>query len=75
MYVSNEVPHKTRGELRMSKASAFVRSTPEWSDHLHDMIKREEWTIQVKESFNLNDKEIEYVFEELEHFALLKANG
>ncbi|KAJ2035247.1 hypothetical protein H4S04_008996, partial [Coemansia sp. S16] len=75
MFVANEVPHKTRGELRMIKASASIRSAPEWAEQLRDKTKREEWTTHVKETFALTDKEIEYVFEELEYYALLKASG
>ncbi|KAJ2030800.1 hypothetical protein H4S03_006897 [Coemansia sp. S3946] len=75
MFVANEVPHKTRGELRMIKASASIRSAPEWAEQLRDKTKREEWTTHAKETFALTDKEIEYVFEELEYYALLKASG
>ncbi|KAJ2062775.1 hypothetical protein GGI17_002163 [Coemansia sp. S146] len=66
---------KTRVELRMLKASAFIRSTPEWAAQLNDEEKFREWTTQVKDTFNLADKEIEYVFEELKYYALLKENG
>ncbi|KAJ2872878.1 hypothetical protein H4R27_006627, partial [Coemansia aciculifera] len=66
---------KTRVELRMLKASAFIRSTPEWAAQLNDEEKCREWTTQVKDTFNLADKEVEYVFEELKYYALLKDNG
>ncbi|KAJ2098195.1 hypothetical protein GGI03_005492, partial [Coemansia sp. RSA 2337] len=33
------VKPKTRVELRMIKASAFIRSTPEWSEQLNDENK------------------------------------
>ncbi|KAJ2736924.1 hypothetical protein IW152_000435 [Coemansia sp. BCRC 34962] len=66
---------KTRVEMRMIKASAFIRSTPEWSEHLSDKSKRQEWASHVKDAFNLIDKEVEYVFEELKYYALLKKNS
>ncbi|KAJ2876040.1 hypothetical protein GGH93_001068 [Coemansia aciculifera] len=66
---------KTRVELRMLKASAFIRSAPRWADQLNDEEKCQEWTTQVKDTFNLADKEVEYVFEELKYYALLKDNG
>ncbi|KAJ2687612.1 hypothetical protein IWW39_002794 [Coemansia spiralis] len=66
---------KTRVELRMLKASAFIRSTPEWNNQLNDKAKCQEWTTQVKDTFNLTDKEVAYVFEELNYYALLKKSG
>ncbi|KAJ2861084.1 hypothetical protein GGH94_005121 [Coemansia aciculifera] len=72
---ANKVPHKTRGELRMIKASASIHSAPEWADQLNDEEKRKEWAAHVKETLALADKEIEYVFEEFEYYALLKASG
>ncbi|KAJ2060532.1 hypothetical protein GGI08_003023 [Coemansia sp. S2] len=69
------VKPKTRVELRMIKASAFIRSTPEWSEQLNDENKRQEWAAQVKDAFKLIDKDVEYIFKELEHYALLKKNG
>ncbi|KAJ2816396.1 hypothetical protein FBU31_006592 [Coemansia sp. 'formosensis'] len=55
----------------MIKASAFIRSTPEWADKLNDEEKCLGWTTQVNETFKLVDKEVEYVFEELHYYALL----
>ncbi|KAJ1821635.1 hypothetical protein LPJ60_002499 [Coemansia sp. RSA 2675] len=66
---------KTRVELRMLKASAFIRSTPEWNSQLNDEVKCHEWTTQVKDTHDLADEEIKYVFEELRYYALLKENG
>ncbi|KAJ2040104.1 hypothetical protein GGI03_002681 [Coemansia sp. RSA 2337] len=74
-YRTRIVELKTRVELRMIKASAFIRSTPEWADHVNDEEKHQEWTTQVKDTFNLADKEVEYVFEELKYYAQLKENG
>ncbi|KAJ2245007.1 hypothetical protein GGI13_006006, partial [Coemansia sp. RSA 455] len=75
LYEFHTVEAKTRVEMRMIKASAFIRSTPEWADQLNDEEKRQEWTTQVKDTFNLVDKEVEYVFEELKYYAQLKDNG
>ncbi|KAJ2058274.1 hypothetical protein GGI17_005142 [Coemansia sp. S146] len=75
LYEAHTVEPKTRVEMRMLKASAFIRSTPEWAAQLNDEEKCREWTTQVKDTFNLADKEIEYVFEELKYYALLKENG
>ncbi|KAJ2881671.1 hypothetical protein H4R27_003940 [Coemansia aciculifera] len=69
------VEPKTRVELRMIKASAFIRSSPEWSEQLNDENKRQEWAAQVKDTYKLIDKDVEYIFEELEYYALLKKNG
>ncbi|KAJ2073585.1 hypothetical protein GGI09_008915, partial [Coemansia sp. S100] len=66
---------KTRVEMRMLKASAFIRSVPEWSEQLNNEEKRQEWTTQVKDTFNLADEEVEYIFEELNYYAQLKENG
>ncbi|KAJ1825254.1 hypothetical protein LPJ60_000095 [Coemansia sp. RSA 2675] len=66
---------KTRVEMRMIKASAFICSTPEWHEHLSDENKRQEWASHVKDTFNLLDKEVDYVFEELEYYALLKKSS
>ncbi|KAJ2054654.1 hypothetical protein GGI08_004482 [Coemansia sp. S2] len=66
---------KTRVEMRMLKASAFIRSVPEWSEQLNNEERRQEWTTQVKDTFNLADEEVEYVFEELNYYAQLKENG
>ncbi|KAJ2056276.1 hypothetical protein GGI08_003897, partial [Coemansia sp. S2] len=74
-YGTRIVELKTRVELRMLKASAFIRSTPEWADQVNDEEKRLEWTTQVKETFNLADKEVEYVFNELKYYAQLKESG
>ncbi|KAJ2733549.1 hypothetical protein IW152_003015 [Coemansia sp. BCRC 34962] len=65
---------KTRVELRMLKASAFIRSTPEWDNQLKNRAKCQDWTTYVKDTFGLADEEVEYVFEELEYYALLKEN-
>ncbi|KAJ2862634.1 hypothetical protein GGH94_004151 [Coemansia aciculifera] len=75
LYEAHTVEPKTRVELRMLKASAFIRSTPEWDDQLNNEDKCQEWTTQVKDTFNLADEEVEYVFEELKYYALLKENG
>ncbi|KAJ2372680.1 hypothetical protein H4S02_009116, partial [Coemansia sp. RSA 2611] len=61
--------------MRMIKASAFICSTPEWHEHLSDENKRQEWASHVKDTFNLLDKEVDYVFEELEYYALLKKSS
>ncbi|KAJ2696795.1 hypothetical protein H4218_004376 [Coemansia sp. IMI 209128] len=66
---------KTRVEMRMLRASAFIRSTPEWSSQLNDKAKCQKWIAQVKDTFNLTDKEVAYVFEELNYYALLKESG
>ncbi|KAJ2880750.1 hypothetical protein H4R27_004530 [Coemansia aciculifera] len=75
LYETHTVGPKTRVELRMLKASAFIRSTHEWANQLNDEEKRQEWTTQVKDTFNLADKEVEYVFEELKYYTVLKENG
>ncbi|KAJ2017075.1 hypothetical protein GGI08_003946 [Coemansia sp. S2] len=75
LYEFHTVEAKTRVEMRMIKASAFIRSTPEWADQLNDEEKRQEWTTQVKDTFNMADEEVEYIFEELKYYALLKENG
>ncbi|KAJ2795110.1 hypothetical protein H4S07_006569, partial [Coemansia furcata] len=74
-FETETVDPKTRVELRMLKASASIRSTPEWTRQLDDESKRQEWVTQVKDTFELVDKEVEYVFEELKYYALLKENG
>ncbi|KAJ2060050.1 hypothetical protein GGI17_003986 [Coemansia sp. S146] len=75
LYEAHAVEPKTRVELCMLKASAFIRSAPEWADQLNDEEKCQEWTTQVKDTFNLTDKVVEYVFKELKYYALLKKNG
>ncbi|KAJ2117322.1 hypothetical protein IW146_000849 [Coemansia sp. RSA 922] len=75
LYETHRAEPKTRVELRMLKASAFIRSTPEWANQVNDEEKRQEWTTQVKDTFSLADEEVEYVFEELKYYALLKDNG
>ncbi|KAJ2070572.1 hypothetical protein GGH13_003933 [Coemansia sp. S155-1] len=66
---------KTRVEMRMLKASAFIRSAPEWAEQLSDESKRQEWATEVKDTLKLTDREVEYVFRELKYYAQLKANG
>ncbi|KAJ1917886.1 hypothetical protein LPJ71_001746, partial [Coemansia sp. S17] len=61
--------------MRMLKASAFIRSTPEWAEQLNDESKRQEWATEVKDTLKLTDREVEYVFRELKYYAQLKANG
>ncbi|KAJ2834301.1 hypothetical protein GGI24_000451 [Coemansia furcata] len=75
LYETYILEPKTRVEMRMIKASTFIRSTPEWADRLNDEEKCLEWTTQVMGTFNLTDKEVEYVFDELKYYALLKENG
>ncbi|KAJ2831222.1 hypothetical protein GGI24_001644 [Coemansia furcata] len=75
LYEAHSVEPKTRVELRMIKASALIRSTPDWADKLNDEEKCQEWTTQAKDAFNLTDKEVEYVFEELLFYAQLKENS
>ncbi|KAJ2880662.1 hypothetical protein H4R27_004581 [Coemansia aciculifera] len=53
---------KTQVELRMIRASAAIRFTPDWVEKLHSDSKRKEWTVQVKKAFGLNKREVEYVF-------------
>ncbi|KAJ2826129.1 hypothetical protein GGI24_002982, partial [Coemansia furcata] len=74
LYEAHSVKPKTRVELRMIKASAFIRSTSEWANELNNEEKCQEWTTQVKDTFNVVDEEVEYVFEELKYYALLKEN-
>ncbi|KAJ2018222.1 hypothetical protein GGI14_002448 [Coemansia sp. S680] len=66
---------KSRLEMRMIEASAFIRSTPNWAEILHDEDKCKEWTAQVKDTLKLTDKEVDCVFAELEYYAQLKAGG
>ncbi|KAJ2908114.1 hypothetical protein GGI21_003211, partial [Coemansia aciculifera] len=66
---------KIRAEIRLIKASAFIRSVPEWAEQLHDECKRQEWTVQIKELFKLADKDVEYIFEELGYYAQLNASS
>ncbi|KAJ2411780.1 hypothetical protein GGF41_006276, partial [Coemansia sp. RSA 2531] len=61
--------------MRMLKASAFIRSAPEWAEQLSDESKRQEWATEVKDTLKLTDREVEYVFRELKYYAQLKANG
>ncbi|KAJ2834302.1 hypothetical protein GGI24_000452 [Coemansia furcata] len=75
LYEAHRIEPKTLVELRMIKASAFIRSTPEWAEQLNDEEKCLEWTTQVMGTFNLTDKEVEYVFDELKYYVLLKENG
>ncbi|KAJ2814218.1 hypothetical protein H4S07_000016 [Coemansia furcata] len=74
-YETHVAKPKTRVEMRMIEASALIRSEPKWAEQLHDEEIRQEWTAQVKETLNLTDKEVEYVFEELEYYAQLKTDG
>ncbi|KAJ2826948.1 hypothetical protein GGI24_002779 [Coemansia furcata] len=74
-YETHSVKPKTRVELHMLKASAYIRSTPEWADKLNDAEKCLGWTIQVKDTFGLANEHVEYIFEELKYYALLKENG
>ncbi|KAJ2073590.1 hypothetical protein GGI13_000810 [Coemansia sp. RSA 455] len=75
LYKSYGVLPKTRVELLLVNASALIRSTPNWAEQLHDESKRQEWTAQVENDLKLTDKEVEYVFAELEYYAQLKASG
>ncbi|KAJ2745105.1 hypothetical protein GGI20_002438 [Coemansia sp. BCRC 34301] len=69
------VAPKIRVELRMLRASASIRSEPKWDEQLDGEDKRQEWATRVKGSFELTDREVDYVFEELKYYALLKKNG
>ncbi|KAJ2685611.1 hypothetical protein IWW39_004160 [Coemansia spiralis] len=66
---------KTRVELCMIRASAAIRSTSDWVEQLHSDSKCSEWAAQVKKAFGLNRRETKYVFDELEYYAKLVANG
>ncbi|KAJ2484779.1 hypothetical protein IWW37_006105 [Coemansia sp. RSA 2050] len=66
---------KTRVEMRMIGASALIRLIPTWSEHLYNKERRKEWAALVKESLKLTDKEVEYVFAELEYYVQLEASG
>ncbi|KAJ2700752.1 hypothetical protein H4218_001841 [Coemansia sp. IMI 209128] len=59
----------------MIKASAAIRMEPKWAEHLNDESKCQEWATHVKNTFNLTDDEVRYIFEELKYYALLKENG
>ncbi|KAJ2822453.1 hypothetical protein FBU31_004585, partial [Coemansia sp. 'formosensis'] len=58
LYEAYSVKPKTRVEMRMIKASAFIRSTPDWADKLNDEEKCLEWKTQVKDTFNLTYSEV-----------------
>ncbi|KAJ2827305.1 hypothetical protein FBU31_003202, partial [Coemansia sp. 'formosensis'] len=75
LYETYILEPKTRVEMRMIKASAFIRSTPDWADKLNDKEKCLEWKTQVKDTFKLDYEEAEYVFDELEYYAQLKENS
>ncbi|KAJ2692203.1 hypothetical protein H4218_006385, partial [Coemansia sp. IMI 209128] len=75
LYETHFLAPKTRVEMRMIKASAFIRSTPEWNKQLDDKDKRQEWKAQIKDTFNLEYEEIEYVIDELQYYAQLIENG
>ncbi|KAJ2872933.1 hypothetical protein H4R27_006623, partial [Coemansia aciculifera] len=75
LYDTYEAQPKTRVEMRLIEASALIRSSPNWADQLRDEDKCEEWIIQVKDAFKLTDREVDYVFSELDHYAQLKAGG
>ncbi|KAJ1812964.1 hypothetical protein LPJ60_006444, partial [Coemansia sp. RSA 2675] len=75
LYETHFLAPKTRVEMRMIKASAFIRATPEWNKQLDDKDKRQEWKAQIKDTFNLEYEEIEYVIDELQYYAQLIENG
>ncbi|KAJ2485605.1 hypothetical protein EV174_001611 [Coemansia sp. RSA 2320] len=76
LFASSFVRPKTQVEIRIIQASAFIRSTnSNWFDQLQDKTKCQEWTTDIKRAFNLADKDVEYVLEELKYYALLKENA
>ncbi|KAJ2705922.1 hypothetical protein FB645_002009 [Coemansia sp. IMI 203386] len=73
MYDTCEVPWKTETEMNMLKASAELRSTPDWLNKIVDKNTRTRWIGKIKCENGLNNKQASYVIAELFYYAKLQA--
>ncbi|KZT08812.1 uncharacterized protein LAESUDRAFT_648772 [Laetiporus sulphureus 93-53] len=82
LYGVGEVP-RTVTELAMYRCSSFLRSKPDWRDHVMDEVVRQQWAIECTEtvwivplnsgpmSVQLSHTQIKYVLDELSGYAAL----
>ncbi|KAJ2587212.1 hypothetical protein H4R99_008229, partial [Coemansia sp. RSA 1722] len=75
LYIACEVSWKTKTEMKMIKASAEIRSSPEWEDALDNKTIREQWIAEMKDKRKLTDKQAAYVVAELFYYAKLQASA
>ncbi|KAJ2696946.1 hypothetical protein FB645_006067 [Coemansia sp. IMI 203386] len=73
LYIACEVSWKTTTEMKMIRASAEIRSSPEWEDELDNKTIREQWIAEMKSNRGLTDKQAAYVIAELFYYAKLQA--
>ncbi|KAJ2702254.1 hypothetical protein FB645_004349 [Coemansia sp. IMI 203386] len=73
LYIACEVSWKTTTEMKMIRASAEIRSSPEWEDELDNKTIREQWIAEMKSNRGLTDKQAAYVVAELFYYAKLQA--
>ncbi|KAJ2232975.1 hypothetical protein IWW45_004549 [Coemansia sp. RSA 485] len=73
LYIACEVSWKTTTEMKMIRASAEIRSSPEWEDELDNKTIHEQWIAEMKSNRGLTDKQAAYVIAELFYYAKLQA--
>ncbi|KAJ2234167.1 hypothetical protein IWW45_003620 [Coemansia sp. RSA 485] len=73
LYIACEVSWKTTTEMKMIRASAEIRGSPEWEDALDNKTIREQWVAEMKDKRKLTDKQAAYVVAELFYYAKLQA--
>ncbi|KAI9504896.1 hypothetical protein BX070DRAFT_188861 [Coemansia spiralis] len=73
IYTSSTCSYNTLSEKRIRKLSGAIRAKDNWMTKMKDAEIRARWTAEAKtQESELTDKELDYVFDELEYYALLQ---
>ncbi|KAJ1795844.1 hypothetical protein LPJ56_005894, partial [Coemansia sp. RSA 2599] len=64
----------TLSERRIRSASGAIRMKPDWMTKMNDQTIRDRWTAEAVAQ-GLTEKEIAYLFDELEYYATLHVPG
>ncbi|KAJ2505387.1 hypothetical protein GGI11_007032, partial [Coemansia sp. RSA 2049] len=76
LYYSATRPYNTLSEKRIRQLSSAIRGKADWMVKMNKAEIRARWTEEAKEQMpELTEKELDYVFDELEYYSSLHTQG
>ncbi|KAJ2189683.1 hypothetical protein IW139_001497 [Coemansia sp. RSA 353] len=76
IHTTNGLEWRSRVELRLIKASAYIRASPEWvAVWQQNNGPLEQWAVDIAEQFELTERDVAYVLAELEYYVVLQTKA
>ncbi|KAJ2496558.1 hypothetical protein GGH96_005743 [Coemansia sp. RSA 1972] len=76
IHTTNGLEWRSRVELRLIKASAYIRASPDWvTDWQQNNGPLEQWAVDIAEQFELTERDVAYVLAELEYYVGLQTKA